>query len=220
MILKRVYQIDPQLDMNYAMYKPYDFISEVDPAIYRKVFDSELEFDTLDDIYTRFNTVMHPLYNGRSLTRSDVIVTDQGKYYVDSTGFRPIEFAEELTNSPDQIRVLYVEPHKEPVEAFIPDTLDAKQHAVGGYIEFAYISDDAAIVCDEEGKLKGKEGNRYLESGDVIAGNFLIVGLGDEDCRSLSTEEAAIYKAMFLDAPDISASEAQAQAGFGYISFM
>ena len=220
MILKRVYQIDPQLDMNYAMYKPYACVDEVDPAIYRKVFDSELMFDSMDDIYTRFNTLMHPLYNGRSLTRSDVIVTDEGTYYVDSVGFRPIEFNEKLTNSTDQIRVLFVEPHNEPVEAFIPDTLDAKQHAVGGLIEFAYISDEAAIVCDEEGKLKYKEGNRYLDSGDVIAGNFLIVGLGEEDCRSLTREEADRYKAMFLDAPDISATEAQAQAGFGYISFM
>lgn len=220
MILKRVYQIDPQLDMNYAMYKPYACVDEVDPAIYRKVFDSELEFDSMDDIYTRFNTVMHPLYNGRSLTRSDVIVTDEGTYYVDSVGFRPIEFNEELTNSPDQIRILFVEPHKEPVEAFIPNTLDAKQHAVGGLIEYIFNADDTAIICDEESKLKGKEGNRYLDDGGIIAGNFFVEGLGEETCRSLTDKEIAEYKAKYSDPPNISPEETAADVGIRLIRFM
>ncbi len=215
----KIYQIDPVLDMTGAMFRPMDFVDKVDPAIYRKVFDSELEADDLDDIYRIFNTKMHPLHNGRSMSRSDILVTDEGAFYVDSVGFKKINFDESKVNTQDLIRVLYVEPLKEPVEAFIPDTLDAKQHAVGGLIEFAYIADDAAIVCDEEGKLKGKEGNRYLDTGDVIAGPFLIVGLTEDSCRSLTREEVSMYKAKFMDAPDISPAEAQAQAGFGYMSF-
>jgi hypothetical protein len=155
------------------------------------------------------------------MTRSDVLVTDDGAYYCDSLGFKKIEFDEDKAVASDQIRVLFVEPHKEPVEGFIPDTLDAKQHAVGGLIEFVYIGDDAAIVCDEEAKLKGKEGNRYLEGGTgIVAGNFLIVGLSEEDCRSLTREEAARYKEKFKDTPDITPAEAQADAGFTFISFM
>lgn len=214
----KIYQVDPVLDMSGAMFRPLQFVDEVDPAIYRKVFDSELEADNLDDIYRIFNTTMHPLYNGRSMTRSDVIVTGNTAYYVDSVGFAPIDFDESKVNTQDLIRVLYVEPHKEPIEAFIPNTLDAKQHAVNGLIEFAYLSDDISIVCNEEAKLIGLEGNRYLDSGDVIAGNFLILGVDNEDCRSLTNEELAIYKAKFLEAPDISASEAQAMAGFGFMN--
>ena len=217
----KIYQIDPDKDINGVMYAPLKLIDEVDPRIYRKVFDSSLDIDELEDAYKIFNTTMHPLYNGRSMTRSDVLVTDDGAYYCDSLGFKKIEFDEEKAVASDQIRVLFVEPHKEPVEGFIPDTLDAKQHAVGGLIEFVYIGDDAAIVCDEEAKLKGKEGNRYLEGGTgIVAGNFLIVGLSEEDCRSLTREEAARYKEKFKDTPDITPAEAQADAGFTFISFM
>lgn len=50
-----------------------------------------------------------------------------------------------------------------------------------------------AIICDEEAKLKGSELNRVLrdEDGkiyDVVAGTFLIVGLGEEDFASLTPE--------------------------------
>ena len=114
----KIYQIDPVLDMTGAMFRPMDFVDEVDPAIYRKVFDSELEADDLDDIYRIFNTKMHPLHNGRSMSRSDILVTDEGAFYVDSVGFRPIDFDESKVNTQDLIRVLYVEPLKEPVIIF------------------------------------------------------------------------------------------------------
>ena len=126
----KIYQIDPDKDINGVMYVPLKLIDEVDPRIYRKVFDSSLDIDELEDAYKIFNTTMHPLHNGRTMTRSDVLVTDDGAYYCDSLGFKKIEFDEEKAVASDQIRVLFVEPHKEPVEGFIPDTLDAKQHAV------------------------------------------------------------------------------------------
>ena len=59
-----------------------------------------------------------------------------------------------------------------------------------------------AIICDEEAKLTGKQLNRVLrdEDGqiyDVVAGTFLIVGLGEEDFISLTPEHMKQFKETF-----------------------
>ena len=61
----------------------------------------------------------------------------------------------------NKLTVLKVEPGKAPEEVTIPNTLDAMQHVVGGYIEVVYL-EDACLVCNEEGKLIGLEGNRRV----------------------------------------------------------
>ena len=82
------------------------------------------------------------------------------------------------------------------------------QHEVGGYIQAVYPYDEpVAIICDEEAKLKGSELNRVLrdEDGkiyDVIAGTFLVVGLGEEDFSSLTPEHAKQFKEKF-DTPEM-----------------
>lgn len=58
------------------------------------------------------------------------------------------------------------------------------------------------LVCDDEAKLNGKELNRALrdEDGqvyDVVAGTFLIVGLGEEDCISLTDEQIRYFQEKF-----------------------
>ena len=62
-------------------------------------------------------------------------------------------------------------------------------------------------VCNEEGKLEQLPFNRGLrdESGnlyDYIAGNFMIVGLGDEDFTSLPPEYIEKYSQLFAQ-PEI-----------------
>ena len=57
-------------------------------------------------------------------------------------------------------------------------------------------------ICDEEAKLKGSELNRVLrdEDGqiyDVVAGTFLIVGLGEDDFTSLTPEHMKQFKEKF-----------------------
>ena len=130
------------------------------------------------------------------------------------------EFDESKVDTSDLIKVLFVRPNEDPYVAEIPDTLEAKQKAVGGYIEYIYNSDETALVGDEEAKLKGKVGNRYLDGGGIIAGNFLVVGLGDEDCRSLTNEEIEKYTKKYSNAPSISPEETAADVGFKYINFM
>ncbi len=103
----------------------------------------------------------------------------------------------------DKLTVLVVEPGKKPYEKEIPAGLSSLQHEVGGDIQVVYpYAEPVGIICDDEGKLKGYEPNRVLrdENGqiyDVLAGTFLIVGLGDEDFTSLSPELMEQFKEKF-----------------------
>ena len=94
--------------------------------------------------------------------------------------------------------VLIVEPEKAPRMANITGDLNSLQQVVGGYIEAVYPYDDpVAIVCNEEGKLIGLPLNRKLEDYDIIAGTFIVCGLGEEDFDSLSPELAEKYREKF-----------------------
>ena len=96
----------------------------------------------------------------------------------------------------EQIRVLKVEPGRLPEEITMPNTLEAFQAAVGGYIEVLDLGGDAVLVCNEEGKLAGLPANRRV-CGDTIAGTFLIAGSSDGEFCSLSDEDAAHYAKEF-----------------------
>ena len=108
----------------------------------------------------------------------------------------------------EKINVLVVEPEKKPYMKEISSELSSLQHEVGGYIQAVYPYDEpVAIICDEEAKLKGSELNRVLrdEDGkiyDVIAGTFLVVGLGEEDFSALTPEHAKQFKEKF-DTPEM-----------------
>jgi len=82
------------------------------------------------------------------------------------------------------LKVLMVEPGKSPYGTEIEGGLASLQEAVGGDIQATYPYEDmVALICNEEGKYMGLPLNRalYDEEGrmyDIVAGNFLIVGLG------------------------------------------
>ena len=101
------------------------------------------------------------------------------------------------------MKVLKVEPYQLPEIKEIDPGLSSLQHEVEGWIEATYpFEDPVAIICNEEGKLNAMEYNRAIrdENGEVreiIAGPFLIVGLGEEDFTSLSEDMVQKYKRMF-----------------------
>ena len=100
------------------------------------------------------------------------------------------------------IKVLIVKPGQAPYAAEIPSTLESLQSQVGGLIQALYLQ-DAAIICNDEGKLIGLPLNRPLfdEDGniyDVIAGTFLVVGLTEDDFGSLTEEQIQRYTDMFI----------------------
>ena len=103
----------------------------------------------------------------------------------------------------EKMTVLVVEPMKEPYVKEIDPDLHSLQAEVGGDIGATYpYSDPVALVCNDEGKLIGLDLNRGLrdEDGeiyDIVAGTFLVVGLGEEDFASLSPELIQKYTEQF-----------------------
>ncbi len=108
----------------------------------------------------------------------------------------------------DKIKVLVIEPEKKPYVKWIVNSLESLQNEVGGCIQAIYPWNDlAAIVADDEEKLKGKPLNRALldEDGmvyDIISGTFLIVGLEEESFCSLTDEQTEKYTKLF-EAPEM-----------------
>ena len=132
--------------------------------------------------------------------------SDDGKYLIMGNGSRSFAIRNEETQehaAPEKMTVLVVEPMKEPYVKKIAPGLHSLQAEVGGDIAATYpFSDPVGLVCNDEGKLIGLELNRGLrdEDGnlyDIMAGTFLVVGLGEESFASLPPELAQKYMEHF-----------------------
>lgn len=102
-----------------------------------------------------------------------------------------------------KIKVLMVEPHKLPKVTMLDRNLDALQKAVSigaesqGLIEIIPLENNVCLLCNEEGKLIGLEGNRRLGR-DIITGTFYICGDSKSGALcSLSEENIRKYTILF-----------------------
>ncbi len=75
------------------------------------------------------------------------------------------------------MKAVYKKVGEAPQVVDIENTLEALQKAVGGYIEVIGVEGDILMICDEEGKLKGKAAN-FTVRNDVIVGDVLFVQNG------------------------------------------
>lgn len=217
----KIYQINPDRDknrvsfMNHESLQKWQGTPDVDSGIYDMVYEGEVAEASLEGIYRVFN-LKHPTdFTGHSLSVSDVVEVvksdniEPGFYFCDSFGFKKIDFNAEAARQgqesepPNLIRVLVVEPGKEPYEKHIEPGLESLQHEVGGDIEAVYpFEEEVALICDEEGKLSGKDLNRALrdEDGelyDIIAGTFLVADCSGENFGSLSEAQMTEFYAKF-----------------------
>lgn len=88
-----------------------------------------------------------------------------------------------------KIRVIIKEPGKGAYEAYINNTLEDLQKTVDGYIETFTFALDAAIICDEEGKLKDKPYN-FTMFGQDFFGTIIIAGVHEDSfCDFAPTAE-------------------------------
>lgn len=100
--------------------------------------------------------------------------------------------------------VLLVQPYCNPKVVRIEHDLKTLQRIVGGTIAAIYPFEDAvALVVNDEGKLLGLPLNRSLrlpsgEIYDIIAGDFLVVGLSKNNFASLSPALQKKYSERFL----------------------
>ena len=101
------------------------------------------------------------------------------------------------------LTVLVVEPMKEPYVKEIDPGLHALQAEVGGDIAASYpFYNPVGLVLNDEGKLIGLDLNRSLrdehgEIYDIVAGTFLVVGLGPESFASLPPDMIQKYTEQF-----------------------
>ena len=83
--------------------------------------------------------------------------------------------------STKEITVLMVEPGQHPKVTTLKDDLDSLQKAVSigadyqGLIEIVSLGNGDCIMCNEEGKLIGLEGNRRLGN-DILVGVCWLIG--------------------------------------------
>lgn len=91
----------------------------------------------------------------------------------------------------NMIKVVVVEPNKEPYTKEIENTLGAIQLEVDGYMQAVPYNEQFVFLMDEDGKLKNKYPNRYLgtQNADFVAGKMLVVKTEGEDFVSMSDEE-------------------------------
>ena len=81
-----------------------------------------------------------------------------------------------------KIKVIIKEPGRYPRSVHISDTLENLQRTVGGYIETVTLASDLCVICDEEGRLKGKEHCCSL-GGIDFCGTVILCGVDAENCE-------------------------------------
>ena len=111
--------------------------------------------------------------------------------YLESIGCHDIE-VEELPE--ENIRVLVVEPGKDPEVRVVENSLEGIQQIVQGYIECVTLRDKAGeelvLICNEEGKIRNLQMNVIIpEIDDMIFGTFLIAGTDRDELASLTDEQ-------------------------------
>lgn len=107
----------------------------------------------------------------------------------------------------DKIRVLVIEPGKNPEEREIPNTVEAVQDIISDeYIKMVALHRSVKdgeleridIVCSEKGKLLGLPKNRVIKRlNDIIYGTFLVVAATKDDIISLTDEQVETWTEVF-----------------------
>ena len=216
-----IYHINKERAVNGKLYSVYQNGDTVDPSIYDEVFSAELDTTNLEEIHRMMKFEGHPLMRAANLTVSDVVVINGRASICQPRGFEDIDFDVSKTQKPDNLmRVVYVEPNKPAYVTDIVNSLEGEQKAVGGHIEAVYIEDDnTCLICNENAKLEGMEGNRRFGDGtSIIAGPFFVCGTTEDNFRSLTDEEVDKYMDRFAVPDQISQDEVEADMGFTIIS--
>ena len=117
----------------------------------------------------------------------------------------------------NEIKVVMVEPNKHPIVTTIKTKLENLQEAVGGLIEIIDIEPNICILCNEEGKLIGLEGNRKLGD-DILVGTFYVCGSNDEgDLVSLTNSQIDKYIKFFWEPQTFTQGEIEDSIVFKFI---
>jgi len=98
----KIYQIDESIDRYDVSYANYDYTmktaGQINPNIYKKVYEGNVKCKDLDGIYDLFNSDECPAYEGGLLSVSDVVEVcnknssiPKGCYFCDTIGWREVK---------------------------------------------------------------------------------------------------------------------------------
>lgn len=93
-----------------------------------------------------------------------------------------------------KIKVLIKRPGEPPRSVWISDTLENLQRTVGGYIEIVTLQRGLVVICDEEGRLKGKPYNCTVR-GVSFVGDIVIAGQEGEELADYPSDFQTIKAA-------------------------
>ena len=204
----RIFQIDHEKDENKLAFMDYDYTQShggVKAENYRQVYGGTVNCGNLEEVFALCNSDNAPPgYCGEAMSVSNVIEVcggkDEGFYFCDSVGFRPIDFDILRTDHLDMMRIVVAEAVKAPYVAEIRREIQAMQSVVGGRIEPIYFEpdNDAVAWCNEEFLLYDYEPNRVI-GGVLVHGTLYISGneLTNDgwDSRSLTSPQIVKYLA-------------------------
>ncbi len=216
-----LYQIDMNRDDDRLAYCSLDTVKRevgaIPAEIYDKVFEGDIDCANLEEAYVLFNRDDRPgAKEFRSMSVSDVIAVRNPEsgaesfHFCDSVGFEEVDFNPELTTDSTRhtkktIRVVLVEPGKEARLEDVDPSLEGLYKAIQAeMIEAVYpFEEQVCLVCDEEGKIKGRDLNRALridgegEIYDIVAGTFIVCGCGGENFSSLTEAQQKKYLELY-----------------------
>jgi len=208
----RVFQINHDKDNNNVAFRDYETAmkknGKIDESIYKQVYGGDVHCKNLEEVFALCNGDNRPAgYVAESMSVSNVIEIQQGNnhccFYVDSIGFKPVEFDIYKADRSDMMRIVVLENERVPYTAEIPHDIHAMQNVVDGCIEAIYFEekDDAIVYCNDEFLLHDYAPNRFV--GDILVhGTFFVCGNARNDegewiSTSLTDEQIAKYTEQF-----------------------
>ena len=102
------------------------------------------------------------------------------------------------------MRILVVEPTKDPYVKEIDGSLERMRAIVGGYIQAVEPFEDpnVLLVCNEDGKILGLPENRFLRDKDgrpydIVRGTFFLAQSSGESFCSLTDKQIQTYTRLY-----------------------
>lgn len=97
------------------------------------------------------------------------------------------------------MRVMMIRTESNPVMMEVHHDLLSFQHLVGGMIEVVepFQDDSVVLICDENGRDKGKVVNRIINDKVNICGDFFLCGQKDDQLCDFPADKEYYYSAMF-----------------------
>lgn len=180
-----IYQINKKRDMNGTKFCGLEALqrsmgnTDIDSAIYDKVFEGTVPCNSLEDVFQMFNADDKPEgFLGHSLSVSDVVgvTLNDGSIaykFCDSVGFKDVYFDPSITKDYKDtlMRVVMVNPGEKAKIEHIEYSLRKMQNIVKGEIEviYPYEKDNVCLVCNGNGKIDGLPLNRVIRINEEIS---------------------------------------------------